>query len=424
LNNDKENVMFEWFLTIGISFFIVAVAWVILSIKIVGPDEIAVRIILGKAKTFLSSGLCFVPWLFGLNYLKRFTKKRIDLNFTVNFFTKKGPFPEENEGKEKGDEPMTEYGVANAGADVGLYIKYPERRELVVYDDTGEVAGSIFDDQFRKVRSALEEGKSIKEKDGDRILCLEKEHPLVELVRAGVPAEKEKLRDLLEESVTATVEQIGSQKTWKEVSARRARVAKEIEAALKSPTESLLLKVGFRPSCVVRFTIEKLTLPKEIESALSGSASAKDVVAREAAEVGDPLGVMMKKRIEEMAEQMDMHVSEVKKMLRDRPELYASLREECKQLLQDQRSRKSGSLKDFRGLGGGGGAAVAATLAELLGDALSQNRVGRSGDEGGRSKDAEKAKWEAMTPEERAQELAEKQRARAANRGKSDEGKK
>ena len=99
-------------------------AWVLLSIKIIGPAEMAVLVFLGDPIGFRDSGLRFVPFLFAR--LARYPKKMYNLDFPARKVTSgAGTYSPEGE-------PLSQYSEAQElTVDSVAYIQFPRNERLV-----------------------------------------------------------------------------------------------------------------------------------------------------------------------------------------------------------------------------------------------------------------------------------------------------
>jgi len=190
---------------IMISIVLVIFMWVIKSIKIIGPKEMAVLVFLGKPITFCDSGIHFVPFL--LSSLVKVPKKMYNLDYPAKeVITKEGTY--------KG----VKYGVQVLKVDSVAYVNFPRDKNLI------------------------------------------------KIIESDVPTETEGLMDWTEEAVVGALRLVLGRKTWKEATEEIDEARKKTEEIFKKE-DGALIKAGFKADGL-RLTIKEIKLPKELEKAL------------------------------------------------------------------------------------------------------------------------------------------------------------
>jgi len=219
------------------------VIWLTLSIKIVGPDEMAVRLIFGRPDKawflvpagFVDSGFCFVLRLPGCR-LVRYPKKMYNFDYRA--------------------------------------------REVVT--QAGEYKGKYYSSQVLKVDSVAYMNfprEKRKRSDGETVddgIT----HPLIKILRAGVPIEEEKLKDWTEEAVVGAIRVAFGKMTWKQAVEDMKAINEEAEKIFTAEN-SALIRAGFSKKGI-RLVIAEIKLPPELEKALPQPDTAR--LAAEAAE--------------------------------------------------------------------------------------------------------------------------------------------
>ncbi|MBU3934659.1 SPFH domain-containing protein [Patescibacteria group bacterium] len=203
--------------------------WFILSWKIVGPDEMAVKVMFGKPKSFCESGFRFIPFLPGLKcYLRRYSQKTYSLDYAKQaVITAAGRVAEDPDG--------VKYGAQRLMVDAAVYLNFPRE----------PVAG-------------LDEGV----------------HPLIKILRAKVPVDEEALKDWTEEAVTSALRSAFGQITWYEaINNDKGGISKKALEFFKK-YDGALIKAGFRDPGI-GLVITEIRLPKDMEEALMGPDKAR-----------------------------------------------------------------------------------------------------------------------------------------------------
>ena len=235
-----------------ITVLVLVAMWVIESIKIIGPDEMAVFVVFGVPVDVWDSGPHFVPWAFGLIYLKRYPKKTYNLEYKgIDVLTKKGRYPDQD-GAEV-------YGAVSIMVDAAEYLNFPR-------PDT-----------------PVEEKKT---------------HPLIRTLRAGIPIDEDGLREWTREAVENAVRLAFGQITWRQAAEELKRV-NNLVAEVFRDVDGAIVKAGFS-SGHIKLAISKIQLPKELEVALVGpektrlqaEAATKDAEAQAIDRLGTILQVI------------------------------------------------------------------------------------------------------------------------------------
>lgn len=197
------------------------VVWLLLSIKIVGPDEMAVLILFGEPIGFRDNGFCFVPFLPKLKcYLKRYPKKMYNFAYEEHkVITKAGEY---------GD-PKVTYGSQVLRVDSVAYLNFPREFDPSIDADT-------------------------------------ETHPLIKILRAGIPVDDTKLQDWTEEVVVGALRVAFGNITWKQAVEDLKIINEKVEVIFKD-LDGALLRAGFRPKGI-KLIIEEIKLPPELEDAL------------------------------------------------------------------------------------------------------------------------------------------------------------
>lgn len=249
------------------------VVWILLSIKVVDQNEMAVRVIFGKWVKFWDSGLYFLPWFFGLTYLKRYPKGMYQLNYKEHtVVSKAGTYPANG----------IEYGSQVLRVDSGVYLSFPREPDLLI-DRAGKPFG--FWSDYRKTTGLPEAGFfRLTKPDGTAVeVKIEETHPLIKIFRAGVPIERNALQDWTEEAVVAAVRVVLGNMTWKEAMEDREKVNKSV-MEIFTKVDGALIKAGFRP-LDISLVIHEIKPPDELAAAFIEPDKARlkrDAMEREA----------------------------------------------------------------------------------------------------------------------------------------------
>ena len=225
-------------------FFLVAAIllafWSFLSIKIVGPDEMEVKVLFGNPVAFCDSGFRFVPWFFGLTYLQRYPKRIYNLVYSAQeVVTKAGIF----DGK-----PC---GAVNLKINAVAYLSFPKEPEP----------------------------------------GLDEIHPLIVILRAGVPIQESALRDWTQEAFAGALRSALGQVTWREAVGDKEKINLEVSSFFKH-ADGALMTAGFREKDI-KLVISEIILPDALKEELTGAEAGPQKAKRTAAEVvGSALEMM------------------------------------------------------------------------------------------------------------------------------------
>jgi regulator of protease activity HflC (stomatin/prohibitin superfamily) len=187
-------------------------AWVLLSIKIIGPAEMAVFVVLGEPTGFRDSGLGFVPFLFAR--LERFPKVLFNLNFPAR--------------------------KATSGA--GTYQALGERRAHD-YEPQELTVDSVAYVQFPRSER------------------------LIQVLQAQVPRDEKGLLNWVEESAVSAVRVAVASMTWRQANADIAAVRARAMTDFTRDDGTLVL-AGFDVVNNVRLTVKEIPLPERLRLAL------------------------------------------------------------------------------------------------------------------------------------------------------------
>lgn len=285
-------------------------AWLLLSIKVIGPAEMAVFVLLGEPRTFCDSGLRFVP--FGLARLVRYPKKMYNFDYKAReVVTRAGRYPDQDGA------PV--YGAQALRVDAAAYLNFS--RELRRPAD-----GEPVDDE--------ETGT----------------HPLIKILRAGVPVPDKELESWTEEAVVGALRVAFGQMTWRETVQDIAVVARKAEEVFREP-DGALIRAGFSKKGI-RLVVAEIHLPPELKAALPDvdrqrlEAEAAHFEAEERAE--ETGGTV----VENFARLSGMSRQAVETSLRDNPEAFIrdhrQAWEEALDLTRREQAIKGRSFLDIR----------------------------------------------------------------------------
>lgn len=328
--------------------------WVIKSIKIIGPKEMAVLVTLGKPTAVLDSGLNFVPYL--ICSLLKFSTKMFNFDYPAKEIITKAK-------RYKG----VKYGVQVITVDSVAYVRFPR-------------------------------GKDKK---------------LIEIVRSDVPTEEKALKDWTEEVIIAVIRLVLGQKTWKECTEETDKLKEEIENVFRK-ADGVLLKAGFKADDL-RIVIKEIRLSKELEAALMAPEKKrleKDAADFEAeAQARKWVGMIF----HTMALAEGKSVKVIQKRIRADEDLQKKFMEYAMSINSDLEMADRKAIFKFvnEGKNDGGLTGNLALFARLLGEALRGNG-GNIKNQGPDKKNREKEK---ETPEERrrrAKEILERDKKKYA----------
>ena len=211
------------FLAIRVLFTLLALAifWAIASLKIVGPAEMAVKVYFGTPVAVCDSGFRFVPWCFGLTYLVRYPKKVYNLEYDgIEVITIEGEYP-------LGSGRI--FGATKVKINAAEYLNFPRPETL------------------------LEPGENT--------------HPLIKILRAGVPQDDAGLQAWTKEAVESAVRLACGQVTWKQAAEDISAINGEVGRIFKYKNGALI-RAGFRGPGI-KLAVSKIILPPEVERALT-----------------------------------------------------------------------------------------------------------------------------------------------------------
>jgi regulator of protease activity HflC (stomatin/prohibitin superfamily) len=286
---------------LGITILFFAFLWTILSIKIVGPDEMAILVLFGRPISFCDSGFCFVPYLPGLKcYIRRYPKKMYNFNYS-----------ERTVVSQTGKYKEVEYGALILKVDAVAYLNFPREPEENIGDKT---------------------------------------HPLIKILRSGVPIEDEKLQDWTDDAVIGALRIAFGQMTWRQAIEDMKLINEKVEDIFKD-IDGALIKAGFRPKGI-KLVVAEIKLPKEIESVLSNpdkarlnADAAKKVAEQTAVESAGAL-------IKMLSENTGMSVDDIQKAIKENPnefaEKYGNLIADNLDLLRRKMALNENALVDIR----------------------------------------------------------------------------
>ncbi len=347
-----------WFLIV----LALALLWFIVSLKIVGPDEMAVKVMFGEPKSFCESGFRFVPFLPRFKcYLKRYPKKMYNFAYEEHtVVTQAGEY-----GK-----PPVNYGSQVLRVDSVAYLNFP-----------------------REIESGSED-----EKTGT--------HPLIKILRAGIPTKDEDLKDWTEEVVVGALRVAFGKMTWMEAIENMPRINEEAMHVF-TDVDGALLRAGFRPKGI-KLIVKEIKLSEELKKALMEPEKARlqaDAAINTAkAQAIERIGTILNA----MATTKGITVDELQKEIQINPALQEELRKYIQDLHLRLEEAETGALFDFRTNAGG----IEGSLANLI--ALFRRMPGKGSDGRNRGSDDDSQSAGGKRPEnmtrEEAREWAEKRK--------------
>jgi len=343
-------------------FLGIFVLWVIKSIQIIGPKEMAVLITLGKPTAVLDSGLNFVPYL--ICSLLKFSTKMFNFDYPAKEIITKAD-------KYKG----VKYGVQVITVDSVAYVRFPR-------------------------------GKDKK---------------LIEIVRSDVPTKEEALKNWTEEVIIAVIRLVLGQKTWKECTEETDKLKEEIEDVFKK-ADGILLKAGFKADDL-RIVIKEIRLSKELQEALMAPERKrleKDAADFEA-ETQARKWVGMIFHTMALAEGISIKV--IQKRIRTDEKLQKKFMDYALSINSDIEMADRKAIFKFinEGKNNGGFAGNLALFAKLFGEALGGNG-GKIKNQDQDKKNREKKKGKSGTSEERREKAEEMFKRDIKKYGKSNKG--
>ena len=274
-------------LKIAITIAIIAVlVWFIKSLKIIGPAEMAVKVILGVPIKFCDSGLVFVPWFFGCK-LVRYPKKIYSLDYP-----KRKVYSKEGTYKKK------KYAAIPFIIDAVAYMSFPRGSKLI------------------------------------------------EILRSQIPTDEEKLKDWTEEAVDSALRTAIGRITWREAIEDIETLKRNVDAIFKAK-DGALIKAGFREEDI-KLAIEEIKLPENIEESLSKVEREK--FESEAAEYTAKKRAIetIKMVLQSMAQSRGKSIEEIQKEIDKDPKLREEFLKNAIDLLQRQIAIDGKSFIDIR----------------------------------------------------------------------------
>jgi len=275
------------------------IVWLRYSMKVVGPNETAVLILFGDPKRVCDSG-----WVFNLQfplpscYLVKFPKKIYNLDYSARaVISKEGKYPDTEEGKE--------YAVQVLMVDSAGYINFPTKKE-----------------------------------EDDEV------HPLITILKSGVPIEDEELKDWTEEAVIAALRATIGSMTWREAIENIEGVRDRAEAVFRDK-DGALLRAGFKQENL-KLAIEEIKLPRRLEEALPKvdierlEAGAAKFEAEQIAM--ETVGAV----IHMMAESRGLSPEEIQEKINKSTRMQKEFRELSKDLIIREMGIKGGAYVDIR----------------------------------------------------------------------------
>ena len=300
--------------------------WLVLSIKIVGPTEMAVKVLFGKWVSFCESGFQFVPFLPGLKvYLVRYPKTMYNLDYEAReAITKAGIYD------------GVYYGRQTVKVDATAYLNFPRDWQWPIDWDIPEVWDpditrglSLSSEDVQGVKSLIQRKNFIKRLNPDhpavkRLKLIERKiverrvHPLIKILRSQIPINDTELTNWTEEAVVAAVRIALGQMTWGQAIQDMEALSREAQRAFRN-TDGALMKAGFRDPGI-RLVITEIRLPAELEKILIRpdqarleADAAKEVARRRAIET-------VRAVVEMICQETGMKIEDVEKELKERPE--------------------------------------------------------------------------------------------------------
>lgn len=279
-----------------------------ITIRIIGPDEMAVRVFFGKPVGVCDSGFSVGLFVQKLEcYLQRYPKKMY--NFT---------YPECEVITRAGEYKEVIYGALKLKVKAVAYLNFPRDPDPII--DAGT-------------------------------------HPLIKILRAKVPADDEGLKQWTDDAVIGALRIAFGQMTWKQAVEDMKSINEEVENVFKN-TDGALIKAGFRGPGI-KLVVAEIVLPKEIEDALPGpdrarlaADAAKDVAKQESIETAGTLIGMM-------SETTGLSSNDIQKAIQKSPyrfnKKYGQLIAKNEDLLHRLMALNKNALKDIRVQGTKGG---------------------------------------------------------------------
>lgn len=215
---------------------------------IIGPDEMAIRVVIGKPDSFLDSGLHFIPFFFSC-YVLRFPKKMYNLDY-----------PARESVSKRGDVDGVEFGAQVLKVDSVAYVTFPR---CYVWVQCKNVDGHEI---IKQVNSENDLKEYIRNLEQQGITDIKVTGGLVQILRSQVPIDTDKLKTFTEEAVVGALRIAIGKVTWRDAVEGIDEVRAAAEEVFKS-SDGALIKAGFRRDDL-RLAIEEIKLPPELERTL------------------------------------------------------------------------------------------------------------------------------------------------------------
>lgn len=312
--------LFGWFFPILLSwiatiFLIIFPIWLILSINIVGPKEMAVKVYLGIPIGACDSGFRFVPFLPGLHfYLERYPQKMYNLDYPAREVISMA-----GEYKGEGENETKHYGTQILKVDAMVYLRFP---------------------------------RPSKKNDREK---------LIEILKSHIPIEDKGLTDWTEESVVGAIRAAIGGMTWKEAIEDIKKVKEETDQIFKR-ADGALLQAGFLEEDL-KIVIKEVRLPSKLEAALPKVDEARIEAEAAPFEAQQRAKETIGSVVQMMAEVRGQSVAEIQKEINGSKELREEFMKRCDDLIRREMSLKRGALTDIRVEGAEG---VERTLLHLI----------------------------------------------------------
>lgn len=284
---------------------VLTILWLALSIKIIGPAEMAVKVYFGTPVAVCDSGFCFVPFTFGLIYLRRYPKKIYNLKYEkIEVITIAGEYPE-NSGNL--------YGALKVEVDAAAYLNFPRFNTEIGIGET---------------------------------------HPLIKILRAGVPTKDEELKDWTQEAVENALRLAYGQITWRQAT-MDIKAINKIAAEIFVDSNGVLISAGFRQPGI-ELVVTRIHLPREVEIALTkpeitrlkAEASKKNAEAQAIDRVETILYTMARSR--------GVSVDKIRDQIKENPELQRELLDYAKKIHSQLEKADRGAFFEFSAPGKSG----------------------------------------------------------------------
>ena len=302
-------------LLIGISYWAFGLWKLPIRPVVIGPDEMAVRVILGKPDKFLDSGLQWIP-LFFQCYVVKYPRKWYNHTYSERAVVT----------NEDSNYQGREYGAQVIQVDAVAYMRFPQSENLI------------------------------------------------KILQSGIPTKDEELEDWTEESVVGALRVAIGNMSWKQATEDISEVRRRADAVFKD-SDGALMKAGFEEDDL-RLTIKEIKLPKALQDALPQvdeerlkSEAAKFLVIARARET---VGTV----IEMMAQSRKKTIEEIQIEIEADADLQIEFRQLAKDLVVRQIAIDGKSFVDIRVEGAGG---IEKTILEIAAAWQRMPKGGESG---------------------------------------------